>query len=80
MQFLNLMSIIAQRAGRVAIRVGGNSQEIASLVPSLPDGKAIEKDKSTSLDPVSARRMFPRGTMARNSAKLISNLRHKRQR
>lgn len=51
-QFLNLMAIITERAGRVVIRVGGNSQEIATLVDSLPDGKAIEKDKANSQNPV----------------------------
>ena len=52
------MSIITQRAGRVAIRVGGNSQETATLVASLADGKAIEKDKSDSRDPVRTDRFF----------------------
>ncbi|OBZ74677.1 Beta-glucuronidase [Grifola frondosa] len=41
--FLNLMALIAERAGRVHIRVGGNTQETATLVDSLADGKAIEK-------------------------------------
>ena len=49
------MAIVAQRAGRVAIRVGGNSQETATLVDSLPDGAAIEKDKADSTNPVSPR-------------------------
>ncbi|GJE89064.1 glycoside hydrolase family 79 protein [Phanerochaete sordida] len=49
--FLNLMAIVAQRAGRVVIRVGGNSQETATLVDSLPDGKAIEKDKANTTNP-----------------------------
>lgn len=47
------MSIMAQRAGQVVIRVGGNSQETATLVDSLADGKAIEKDKADSTNPVS---------------------------
>lgn len=50
--FLNLMSLLTARAGRVTIRVGGNSQETASLVDSLPDGKAIEKDKDDTSNPV----------------------------
>lgn len=46
------MSLLTARAGRVTIRVGGNSQETASLVDSLPDGKAIEKDKDDTSNPV----------------------------
>ncbi|KDQ23855.1 glycoside hydrolase family 79 protein [Pleurotus ostreatus PC15] len=42
--FLNLMANIQQRAGRVLVRVGGNTQETATLVDSLPDGRALEKD------------------------------------
>ncbi|EIW83853.1 glycoside hydrolase family 79 protein [Coniophora puteana RWD-64-598 SS2] len=41
--FLNLMALIRDRAGEVRIRIGGNSQETASLVDSLDDGKMIEK-------------------------------------
>ncbi|KAF9223282.1 glycoside hydrolase family 79 protein, partial [Gyrodon lividus] len=36
--FLNLMSNIRERAGEVRIRVGGNTQETATLVDSLPGG------------------------------------------
>lgn len=52
--FLNLMSLLTARAGRVTIRVGGNSQETASLVEvgSLAGGKAIEKDKDDTSNPV----------------------------
>lgn len=46
------MSIISQRAGRVNIRVGGNTQETATLVDSLADGKALEKDKEDTSNPV----------------------------
>ncbi|KDR78254.1 hypothetical protein GALMADRAFT_266767 [Galerina marginata CBS 339.88] len=42
--FLNLMSNIQQRAGAVHIRVGGNTQETATLVMSTPDGKILEKN------------------------------------
>ncbi|KAF8064391.1 glycoside hydrolase family 79 protein [Lyophyllum atratum] len=42
--FLNLMANIQQRAGRVYIRVGGNTQETAVLVASTPDGRILEKD------------------------------------
>jgi len=46
------MANIKQRGGGVTIRVGGNTQETASLVDSLPDGKAIIKDKGTTTNPV----------------------------
>jgi hypothetical protein len=49
--FLNLMSNIITRAGAVHIRVGGNTQEDATLVPSLPDGKMIEKNTGNSTSP-----------------------------
>jgi len=42
--FLNLMANIQQRVGRINIRVGGNTQETATLVASTPDGKILEKD------------------------------------
>ncbi|KAF8154310.1 glycoside hydrolase family 79 protein [Crassisporium funariophilum] len=42
--FLNLMANLQQRAGRVTIRVGGNTQETATLVDSTPDGRILEKD------------------------------------
>jgi hypothetical protein len=51
--FLNLMANIKQRAGRVHIRIGGNTQETATLVASIPDGKAIEKDKTSATNPTS---------------------------
>ncbi|KZT00162.1 glycoside hydrolase family 79 protein [Laetiporus sulphureus 93-53] len=41
--FLNLMALITQRAGRVHVRVGGNSQENATLVSDLSNGKSIAK-------------------------------------
>ncbi|KAJ7200294.1 hypothetical protein GGX14DRAFT_466601 [Mycena pura] len=42
--FLNLMANIQQRAGSVMVRVGGNTQESAKLVDSLPNGRILEKD------------------------------------
>ncbi|KAJ6513514.1 hypothetical protein DFH09DRAFT_999118 [Mycena vulgaris] len=42
--FLNLMANIQQRAGFVRIRVGGNTQEGAKLVDSLPDNRIIQKN------------------------------------
>ena len=38
------MANLQQRGGQVLIRVGGNTQETAVLVPSTPDGLIIEKD------------------------------------
>ncbi|KAF7300999.1 Glyco-hydro-79C domain-containing protein [Mycena indigotica] len=42
--FLNLMANIQQRAGSVMVRVGGNTQESAKLVDSLPNGRILSKD------------------------------------
>ncbi|OSD00696.1 hypothetical protein PYCCODRAFT_1437022 [Trametes coccinea BRFM310] len=42
--FLNLLATVAERAGAVRIRVGGNTQETATLVDSLPDNAMIVKD------------------------------------
>ena len=50
--FLNLMSNIKQRAGHVRVSVGGNTQETASLVASLADGKILEKDYNGVSNPV----------------------------
>lgn len=47
------MANIQQRAGRVLVRVGGNTQETATLVDSLPDGRALEKDLLGVSNPVS---------------------------
>ncbi|KAL1943311.1 hypothetical protein VTO73DRAFT_4386 [Trametes versicolor] len=49
--FLNMMSLIAERAGRVHVRVGGNTQDFARMVPSLADGKAIEKQVVNTNNP-----------------------------
>ena len=46
------MSNLQQRAGRVVIRVGGNTQETAVLVDSTPDGKILEKDLTRISNPV----------------------------
>ena len=48
------MALVAERAGRVHVRVGGNTQETARLVQSLDDGKAIEKQKVDTNNPVRA--------------------------
>ncbi|EIW56404.1 uncharacterized protein TRAVEDRAFT_72998 [Trametes versicolor FP-101664 SS1] len=44
--FLNLLAAVVERAGSVRIRVGGNTQETATLVDSLADNAMIEKAKS----------------------------------
>ncbi|KAJ7464342.1 hypothetical protein FB451DRAFT_1138730 [Mycena latifolia] len=44
--FLNLMANLQQRAGSVRIRVGGNTQESAKLVDSLPDNRIILKNQT----------------------------------
>lgn len=41
--FLNAISAITQRSGEIHIRVGGNSQEGAALVPATPNNRVIEK-------------------------------------
>jgi hypothetical protein len=50
--FLNLMANLQQRAGQVLVRVGGNTQDTAVLVPSTPDGHIIEKDLASVTNPV----------------------------
>ena len=50
--FLNLMANLQQRAGAVKIRVGGNTQETATLVESTPDGRILEKDIQGVSNPV----------------------------
>ena len=50
--FLNLMANLQQRVGRVNIRVGGNTQETATLVPSTQDGRILEKDLKGITNPV----------------------------
>ncbi|KAJ7117214.1 glycoside hydrolase family 79 protein [Mycena crocata] len=42
--FLNLMANIQQRAGSVMVRVGGNTQEAATLVDTLDNGRILEKN------------------------------------
>ncbi|KIK59064.1 glycoside hydrolase family 79 protein [Collybiopsis luxurians FD-317 M1] len=49
--FLNLMANLAQRGGAVNIRVGGNTQDFAVLVDSLPDGKILQKDINGASNP-----------------------------
>lgn len=47
------MSALRQRGGEVRIRLGGNTQESAALVDTLPNGVMILKEPSNLNDPVS---------------------------
>ncbi|KAJ7745668.1 glycoside hydrolase family 79 protein [Mycena metata] len=49
--WLNLMSNMQARGGSVRVRIGGNTQETATLVSSLPDDKMMEKVNTTD-DPL----------------------------
>lgn len=49
--FLNLMANIKERVGWVQVRVGGNTQESAELVQSLPNGSTLAKDLSNAFNP-----------------------------
>lgn len=49
--FLNLMANLQERAGTVHIRVGGNTQETASLVDEIADYRDIQKDYSQTTNP-----------------------------
>lgn len=46
------MANIKDRAGALHIRVGGNTQETATLVDSLPNGLILSKDNSDTNNPV----------------------------
>ncbi|KAJ7635000.1 glycoside hydrolase family 79 protein [Roridomyces roridus] len=48
---LNLFSNIVQRAGSINIRIGGNTQDYAYYVPTLPEDRAISKEKAASKNP-----------------------------
>lgn len=51
--FLNLMSTLASRAGEVHIRVGGNTQDYATLVDFLDNGNVIHKLEAVANNPTS---------------------------
>ena len=50
--FLNLMAQIQHRAGGLHIRMGGNTQDFAYWVDSIPNGHATSKEKSDPKNPV----------------------------
>ena len=47
------MSNLEERSGGVVIRLGGNTQEFAIMVPSLPNGSTFSKAASGSTQTVS---------------------------
>ncbi|KXN92551.1 hypothetical protein AN958_05406 [Leucoagaricus sp. SymC.cos] len=49
--FLNLMANLVQRSGGVQVRVGGNTQETATMVDSTPDGRILEKNLTNTSNP-----------------------------
>ncbi|KAJ7826325.1 glycoside hydrolase family 79 protein [Mycena leptocephala] len=49
--FLNLMSNVQARGGSVRVRVGGNTQDWATLEPSLPGGKILTKQAQDTANP-----------------------------
>ena len=51
--FLNLMSNLVRRAGRVNVRVGGNTQETAVMVQNTTSGRLLQKDYNNTLGTVS---------------------------
>ncbi|KAH8979522.1 hypothetical protein EDB83DRAFT_2537237 [Lactarius deliciosus] len=59
--FLNLMANLVERVGWVQVRVGGNSQENAELVESLPNGRMLAKDTNNTSNPTASR--TPTGTI-----------------
>lgn len=46
------MANLQSRVGRINIRVGGNTQETATLVPNTTDGRILEKDLAGVTNPV----------------------------
>ncbi|KAJ7742690.1 glycoside hydrolase family 79 protein [Mycena maculata] len=48
---LNLLANIQERAGAVHVRVGGNTQEYAYYVPTLPEERAISKESADTNNP-----------------------------
>ncbi|KAK7033434.1 Glyco-hydro-79C domain-containing protein [Favolaschia claudopus] len=49
--FLNLMSNIQARGGSVRVRVGGNTQDSATLVDTLPGNKMMQKEAQDTANP-----------------------------
>ncbi|KAJ6507834.1 glycoside hydrolase family 79 protein [Mycena vitilis] len=49
--FLNLMSNLQARGGSVRVRVGGNTQDTATMFPSLPGNKMMTKESQDTANP-----------------------------
>ncbi|KAJ7364436.1 glycoside hydrolase family 79 protein [Mycena albidolilacea] len=49
--FLNLMANLQARGGSVRVRVGGNTQDYATMFDSLPNGKMMEKEGQDTANP-----------------------------
>lgn len=50
---MNLLSTITSRSGKIWLRVGGNTQDRATVIPEgLPKGVAIEKLPGEAADNV----------------------------
>lgn len=50
--FLNFMALLAERSGEVVIRVGGNTQDYATLVDQTPNGGILGKENVDTGNPV----------------------------
>ncbi|KAJ6512844.1 glycoside hydrolase family 79 protein [Mycena sanguinolenta] len=71
--FLNLMSSVQARGGSVRVRVGGNTQDYATLVPNgLADGKMIEKQAQDTTNPT----MTPALMYSPDVLYMLSNVSH----
>lgn len=67
------MAILRERAGEVLIRVGGNTQETAVLVDSLPGGVMMTKERGSTGDVVRAVCMIVIGDIMFNHFFLITS-------
>lgn len=62
--FLNLMATLASRGGEVHVRVGGNTQDYATLVDYLDQGRVIEKLSQDTNNPTATPSLlFTRGLL-----------------
>ena len=52
------MATLASRSGEVHIRVGGNTQDYATLVDSLPEGNVIQKLSEDPNNPTATPTLF----------------------
>ena len=73
------MSSLAQRGGRVNIRVGGNTQDYATLVASNSNGKMIQKQNTGNTNPVSLVLLLGAGGLLRVLTCNAMNERRKRR-